>query len=39
MPDNTLDNELLKNIAGNGTIELCLYSQRSKSGMQRGNWK
>lgn len=33
MPDNTLDNELLKNIAGNGTIELCLYSQRSKSGM------
>lgn len=33
MPDNTLDNDFIKHIAGDGKIELCLYSQRSKSGM------
>ena len=33
MPAPTLDNETLKHIAGDGTIEFCLYNQRSKSGM------
>ncbi len=33
MPAPTLDNETLKNIAGDGIIEYCLYNQRSKSGM------
>ena len=33
MPDNTLENDFIKHIAGDGKIELCLYSQRSKSGM------
>lgn len=33
MPDNTLDNDFIKHIAGDGKIELCLYSQRCKSGM------
>lgn len=33
MPAPTLDNETLKNIAGDGSIEFCLYNQRNKSGM------
>ncbi len=33
MPAPTLDNETLKHIAGDGTIEFCLYNPRSKSGM------
>lgn len=33
MPASTLSNEILKDIAGNGSIEYCLYNQRSKSGM------
>ena len=33
MPTSTLSNEILKDIAGNGSIEYCLYNQRSKSGM------
>ena len=33
MPVSTLSNEILKDIAGNGSIEYCLYNQRSKSGM------
>ena len=33
MPAPTLDNETLKHIAGDGTIEFCLYNPRSKSGI------
>lgn len=33
MPASTLSNEILKDIAGNGSIEYCLYNQRSKSDM------
>ena len=33
MSASTLSNEILKDIAGNGSIEYCLYNQRSKSGM------
>ena len=33
MPAPTLDNETLKHIAGDGTIEFCLYNPRSKSDM------
>ncbi len=33
MPAPTLDNETLKHIAGDGTIEFFLYNPRSKSGM------
>ena len=30
---SSLDEETLKHIAGDGKIELCLYSKRSKTGM------
>ena len=36
MPDNTLDNDFIKHIAGDGKIELCLYSQRSKAACHVG---
>ena len=34
MPDNTLENDFIKHIAGDGKIELCLHSPRSKTGVQ-----
>lgn len=34
MPDHSLDNETLKHIACDGTIEFCNYNPRSRSGMR-----